>query len=194
MKCSARFGYSYAKQPTHPTPFLVSTPGETNLCKLKQLNTEKSSIGKKYPFFCIFFKRKARNGSHLIGQLIEIKKYARHLTSYLQELFGCDISSVSQKKPWIISTLNIWLLGILWVALIVLRATARFYQATTKYKSEVSTVKVSEYTIRALVLSLHSAGRKSTLVKTFALCFSPSLCHCMTCTSASQHSPTISQN
>lgn len=51
MKCSARFGYSYAKQPTHPTTFLVSTPGETNLCKLKQLNTEKKFYWQEVSIF-----------------------------------------------------------------------------------------------------------------------------------------------
>lgn len=135
MKSSARCGYSYTKQPTHPTPFLVSAPGELHLYKWKQLNTEKSSLSKKYPFFCIFFKRKTRNRSHLIGYLIGIEIYARHLTSYLQELLGWNTSSVSQKKPYIISILNVWLLGIPWVALIVWRATTRFYQATTKYNN-----------------------------------------------------------
>lgn len=179
------------KQFTHPTPFLVSAPGEPDLYKWNQRNTEQSSISKKYPFLCIFFKRKIRNRSHLIGHLIGIEIYARYLTSYFQELLGWGTSSVSWKKPWITSTLNIWLLSIHWVALIVLRQWGS--QSTTKYKSEVSTVKVSEYTIRASVLALCAAGRKPRIVKDFCFmlfAFSVTVWHTA---SSSQHSPTISQ-
>lgn len=97
MKAGARCEYSYAKQPIHPTPFLVSGPGELNLYNRKKLSTENSSISQKYPFLFIFFKRK--DESYLIGHLIGIEIYARHLTSYLKELLGWDTSSVSQKKP-----------------------------------------------------------------------------------------------